>query len=71
MRTGWEIVCPDGKVRHYPYINFEDAEFDAKTAASGKCQFYPTPGALEVQHGPCPGGPHGLRPTALPTGGDA
>lgn len=28
-RSGWEIICPDGVRRHYPYGNFGDAEFDA------------------------------------------
>jgi hypothetical protein len=27
---GYEIVCPDGHVRHYPYHNEDDALFDAK-----------------------------------------
>lgn len=27
---GYEIVCPDGKVRNYPYINRDDAEGDAR-----------------------------------------
>lgn len=25
----WEVVCSDGKVRHPPYHNEEDARFDA------------------------------------------
>lgn len=28
--TGWKIVCPDGKGRHYPYANHADALFDAE-----------------------------------------
>ena len=71
MNMGWEIVCPDGKIRHYPYTNFDDAEFDAKLAAKGRCRFYLEPNELEVTHGPCPGGPHGVRPAPLPTAGDA
>lgn len=70
--NGWEIVCPDGKARHYPYTNFDDAESDARLAERKWCQFYKYPGALEREHGPCPGGKHEVRPVVFappsPTG---
>lgn len=55
MRTalhGWKILCPDGKERHYPYINYGDAECDARIYDErGGCQ--PDPDILE-REGPCP-----------------
>lgn len=71
--NGWEIVCPDGRVRHLPYINLGDAESDAtsidrKTSVKGAelaCRMYPNPGSLERKHGPCPGGKHEVRPVVF------
>lgn len=42
----YEIVCPDGKVRHFPYTNQGDAVVDARVA-DNRCQFYPTPNEME------------------------
>lgn len=36
-RHGYKIVCPDGKVRHYPYGNRGDADFDAKHSTVKGC----------------------------------
>ena len=71
--NGWEIVCPDGRVRHYPYINFGDAECDAEVCER-RCQMYPKRGSLERKHGACPGGKHEVRPVVFqmpPERGDA
>lgn len=45
----WEIVCSDGKVRHPPYHNESDADFDAifLTANRRRCD--------------CRGGKHTVR----------
>lgn len=59
----FEIVCPDGRVRHMPYSNEDDAEFDADVAVE-QCQFYPRQNVLEQKHGPCPGGAHTVRETS-------
>lgn len=65
-RTGWKIVCPDGKERHYPYGNHGDAMFDASAMDRGEC-FDEETGDV------CPkGGPHTVEPhvfvPAPPTG---
>ena len=57
----FEIVCPDGKVRHYPYLHEGDAEADARHAGERRCQFYAEPNHLEKLHGSCPGGAHRVR----------
>lgn len=65
MASGWKIVCPDGKERHYPYNNRGDAEFDAKTYSStmvtesGGCAI---DDRNREQHGECPGGEHAVEP---------
>lgn len=57
----WEIVCPDGNVRHWPYSNQGDAAFDAGVYSSHRCQLEPEPNPLQAAHGPCPEGEHGIR----------
>jgi hypothetical protein len=65
----FEIVCPDGHVRHFPYTNFGDAEFDAGLIdKSGRCRFYATPNELEAKLPVCPGGAHTVRPVAVTPG---
>lgn len=64
-QLGWHIRCPDGKVRHYPYINYDDAKFDAELCDGGRCQFYPEPNELERRDGRCAGGRHSLEPASL------
>lgn len=59
----WEIVCPDGLVRHYPYGNQEDAEFDAQLCDQKGCRLYPESSPLERLSSPCSGEPHSVRPT--------
>ena len=61
MTTLVEIVCPDGRVRHFPYTNAEDASADADLCASRGCRFYATPSDLETSQPPCPGGLHRTR----------
>jgi hypothetical protein len=58
---GFEVVCPDGRVRHYPYHNEDDAICDAEVFAEQKCSIYPEPSPLEKRHPPCPEGKHTVR----------
>ena len=55
----WEIVCPDGRVRHYPYRQAEDAVEDARRAEEDCSLGYEEPSPLEQR--PCPGGSHAAR----------
>lgn len=57
----FEIVCPDGFVRHFSYANEGDAGSDAKFASESSCQFHKQPSRLELAFGPCPGGTHLVR----------
>lgn len=68
----YEIVCPDGHVRHYPYTQALDAEFDARFIdREGKCQLYKIPNELEARLPACDKQrPHTVRPVAV-TAGDA
>ena len=38
--AGYEIVCPDGRVRHYPYHNEGDAKCDAGVCDERGCSPY-------------------------------
>lgn len=61
---GYEVVCPDGKVRHFPYHNEGDAMCDAEVFDhAGRCAFeVDTPDHFRV-HGPCSSGPtHRVQP---------
>jgi hypothetical protein len=77
--AGYEVVCPDGRVRHMPYHNLGDAESTARVAsryAVGElahdvragCRCWPEPSRLELSHPPCDGGPHTVRPIAFTHG---
>lgn len=57
----FEIVCPDGFVRHFSYTNREDAESDAKFASESSCQFQKQQSRLELAFGSCGGGVHTVR----------
>ena len=57
----FEIVCPDGFVRHFSYANRSDAESDARLAADRSCRFHSKPNRLEEAFGACPGGVHSVR----------
>ena len=59
---GWQILCPDGKERHYPYINQGDAECDAALYSERGCRSDPD---MIVRHGPCPEGRHVLAPAVF------
>lgn len=65
---GWEVVCPDGRVRTYPYHNREDAEDHAEVVsdpewfAERQCRLAPEPSPLELSQSACCGGPHRVRP---------
>lgn len=63
--AGWEVVCPDGIVRHYPYHNKDDAEAEARYFTDTKCQRFKKKSPLEKQHPPCPGGEHTVRATVF------
>ena len=68
--AGWEVVCPDGRVRHLPYHNLGDARSHARFAsrpdhfARRGCRLAPNPGQLERSCSPCSGGEHAVRPVA-------
>jgi hypothetical protein len=62
---GWQIVCPDKLVRHYPLPAKEDAERGARVASIGPCRNGPVPSLLELQPSPCPEGMHGVEPCRL------
>lgn len=60
LHQGYELVCPDGKVRVHPYHNEGDAECDAQTLSERGC--VPDP----IGHYPlCPGGHHRVRPILM------
>lgn len=73
----WEIVCPDGRLRHYPYHNRGDAEADARALSDPKrfaargCRLGPGSSARERSQPPCPGGLHVVRPVAQGRHADA
>lgn len=60
----WQVRCPDGHVRHYPYLNREDAAFDC-SVFDRCCQRYDTLNALERELPPCRGKPHVVVPDHL------
>ena len=68
---GWEVVCPDGATRHFPYHNLGDAESHAAHAsdpvwfAKRRCRLAPKPTDLELSKGTCPGGAHHVRSIVL------
>jgi len=57
----FEIVCPDGFVRHFPYLNEQDAQSDARIASESRCQFFERVNRLEEALGACRGGLHSVR----------
>jgi hypothetical protein len=65
--AGWEVVCPDGRVRHLPYHNLGDARSHARFAsrpdwfAKRGCRLAPKTGRLEQSQPPCLGGEHSVR----------
>lgn len=59
--SGWEIVCPDGRVRGYPFINEDDARAEASEKTQQQCRLWPEPSTLELEQPPCPGGEHVVR----------
>lgn len=64
--SGYEVVCPDGRVRHYH--NLGDAEGDARIYSERKCQAWPKPSRLELSQPPCPEGEHTVRPIVFQHG---
>lgn len=56
--VAWEIVCPDGGVRHFPYSSKDDAEYDASLCIEEGCQIFPESYALGGMRPPCAGGSH-------------
>jgi hypothetical protein len=65
LGTGWEVICPDGRVRHWPYVGRADAETDGHVFSAGACRSHRRAVALEASQPPCPGGAHTVRPTSL------
>ncbi len=67
--SGYEIVCPDGRVRHYPYHNEGDADCDARVHSERVCRtFHDDP--PEWNDPPCPQGNHTVRAILLVHGDD-
>ncbi len=66
---GYEIVCPDGNVRRYPYHNQGDAESDARYVTRKGCArmggVFKKASPLEEALPPCTGGEHVVRPIAF------
>lgn len=56
--VAWELVCPDGGVRHFPYSNKDDAEYDATLCTEEGCQIFPESQSLEPTRPACVGGEH-------------
>lgn len=56
--VAWEIVCPDGGVRHFPYASKDDAEYDATLCSEEGCQIFPESYWLESARPACAGGVH-------------
>ena len=65
LAVGWEVVCPDGVVRHYPYHNEGDARCDAEVLTRRGCSPDPLPGPGGIPHPPCSGGAHTYRLVAF------
>lgn len=69
--AGYEVVCPDGLIRHYPYHNRGDAEAHARKASDPKwfakrgCRLAPNPAKLELSMPPCSGGHHEIIPIPI------
>ncbi len=70
--SGWNVVCPDGMKRHFPYHNLGDAESHAKFASDpkwiakrGSCRLAPKPSKYELSFPPCPGGKHEVEPIMM------
>lgn len=67
--VGYEIVCPDGRVRRYPYHNQGDAESDARRMNQKGCWrlggAFKRPSPLELTAPKCRGGTHRVRPMIL------
>ena len=64
--AGWEVVCPDGRVRHPPYHNHGDAEADAaiytRVGCIGRSK---RPSRLAARQPPCPEGAHTVEAAAF------
>lgn len=63
--AGWEVVCPDGCVRHFPYHNLGDAECDAEVFAEGRCELGLESRSSEANRSACPQGRHAVRSVML------
>jgi hypothetical protein len=65
LGSGWEVTCPDGRVRHWPYVSRSDAETACLAFSAGACRAHTRPSALETGQPRCPGGRHTVGPTAF------
>ncbi len=59
--AGWEVVCPDGRVRDYPYHNEGDAESMARAMTKRQCRIWKEADPIELSQPPCPEGKHTVR----------
>ncbi len=68
--VGFQIRCPDGKLRHFPYANRDDAEADARLHEERGCARRvkgPVRGKPFRQITDCPQGVHTVEPCNYPT----
>lgn len=65
---GYEVVCPDGRVRRYPYHNEGDATCDAEVMSEDpRCRCIPGE-KFVLAYGECPQGLHAVRPIQFEDG---
>lgn len=57
---GFEVVCPDGHVRHFPYTNKGDALCDAVHYTERGCAHWKK--GVRALDPSCPQGVHTIRP---------
>lgn len=60
LHEGFEVVCPDGRVRLYPYHNEGDAKCDAEAVTERGCVSDPI-----GKQPSCPGGLHVVRTSTM------
>ena len=59
--AGYEIVCPDGRVRHFPFHNEGDAKSDAEHYSRERDCQAGLRSPAEWSKPPCPQGEHTVR----------
>ncbi len=57
----WQIVCPDGHVRHAPYHDEAEARGDAAVFTATGCRLFGSASSARDNLPPCGGGMHEVR----------